>query len=185
MSLALSCACGARFEVEETFAGQEISCPDCHQAIAVPSRRRQALRTSGLAVASVVLSLVGAFTLVLTLLAALLGGLALLSIRRNRDRVTGAGYAVFGLVAGLVFSGLFLGAILMPELFGEGALQDGLMGMQTDRSGSLEIVRPSDGFAITRPSARWGVARPQLHRKVAPDCKLLLGKSSQATYLEV
>src|SRR5439155_9402900 len=118
MSLALSCACGARFEVEETFAGQEISCPDCHQPMAVPSRRRQPVRTSGLAVASVVLSLVGAFTLVLTLLAALLGGVALLSIRRNGDRITGAVYAVFGMVAGLVFSGLFLVAIFLPELFG-------------------------------------------------------------------
>jgi len=185
VSLSLSCPCGARFDVEETFAGQEISCPECHEPIAAPARGQQPVRTSGFAVASVVLSLIGAFTLVLTLAAVVLGAVALVSISKNRGRVTGAGYAVFGIVAGAVFSGLFLFAILMPEVFGEGLLRGGLIGMQTDRSGSLEVVRKADGFAMTRPTPHWGVARARLQQQVAPESKLLLVQSARNAYIEV
>src|SRR2546430_889492 len=123
MAPSLSCSCGAGFEVEDTFAGQTIPCPDCAAALEVPPLRPPPpappppppaggggwrrpprpppqLRTSGFALASVVLALVGAFTVVGTALAAVLGVVALISIARRRDRLSGAGYAVLGIVLG-------------------------------------------------------------------------------------
>ena len=73
MSLSLSCACGAKFEVAETFAGQGVACPECQQPVKVPAATGARLRTSGYALASVVLALVGMFTIVLPALAVILG----------------------------------------------------------------------------------------------------------------
>src|SRR4051812_13283476 len=52
MALSLTCACGARFEVEDTLAGQEVSCPECQQPLKAPALQRVPLRTSGFALAS-------------------------------------------------------------------------------------------------------------------------------------
>ena len=100
MALSLSCACGAAFEVEDTFAGQSHRLPRLCPALKVPPLRPPRLRTSGYALASVVLALVGAFTVVGTAVAAVLGVVALVSIARHRDRLSGAGYAVLGIVLG-------------------------------------------------------------------------------------
>src|SRR5262245_13070273 len=100
MPLSLSCSCGARFEVEETFAGQEVACPECQTSLKAPLPHCVPRRTSGLAVASVILAVAGAFTLIGTLLAVVLGAAALVSIARHRERLAGAGYAVFGIVWG-------------------------------------------------------------------------------------
>src|SRR5262245_57704151 len=108
MALSLSCACGARFEVEETLAGQAVTCPDCREPVQAPQAGGGAARTSGFAVASTVLALVGAFTLIGTVAAVVLGLVALVSVARNPGRVAGAGYAVFGIVAGVVFTALTL-----------------------------------------------------------------------------
>ena len=86
MSLPLSCVCGARFEVEEAFSGQSVACPECQQSIKVPLAGRARLRTSGYALASVVLALVGMFTIVLSAIAVVLGFIGLTSIARHRDQ---------------------------------------------------------------------------------------------------
>jgi DNA-directed RNA polymerase subunit RPC12/RpoP len=52
MGLSLSCTCGARFEVEDTVAGQSVACPECQQAIKVLPVRAARVRTSGYALAS-------------------------------------------------------------------------------------------------------------------------------------
>src|SRR5262249_7929426 len=96
----LTCACGARFEVDETLAGREVACPECQQPVKVPPRQ-QASRTRGLALASLTFALLGAFTPG-TLVAVLLGVAALRSIARSRGRLTGAGFAIFGIVLGLL-----------------------------------------------------------------------------------
>src|SRR5262249_51746768 len=154
MALSVSCACGAAFEVADTFAGQLVTCPDCHQALRVASLARGPPRTSGYAVASVVLALVGAFTIVFTLLAVLFGVAGLMSIARHRDRVVGAGYATFGIVAGLLFTGLTLFAFSRGEVFGVGdQVRERLWGGDIIRGGPREAVRGKDGFAITRPAA--------------------------------
>ena len=94
MTISLTCACGVRLEVDDTFAGQTINCPDCQRPLATPKPERAGVQTSGFAIASLTLALVGAFTLIGTVLAVLFGVLALLGIRRDPDRVTGKGYAV-------------------------------------------------------------------------------------------
>jgi hypothetical protein len=103
-----------------------------------------------------VVALVGAFTPA-TLLAVGLGVAALVSIRRHRERVTGAGFAVFGIVLGCVFGGLTLFALSTGELFGLGGhLRERMLAGEVDTSGPLEVVMVDRGFAITRPSEKWG-----------------------------
>src|SRR5262245_61669252 len=101
MALSLSCPCGARFEVEDAFAGQNVACPECQQAVAAPALNRQPLLTSGYAVASVVIALVLAFTGIGPLVAVLLGIIGLVHIRKHRDQVAGTGYAILGIGLGV------------------------------------------------------------------------------------
>ena len=157
MSLSLTCACGARFEVTETLAGQSVACPECQQSLTVPVPNRTRLRTSGYALASVVAALVGMFTIVFTAAAVILGLIGLVSISRNRDRVTGAGYAVFGIVLGLVFTAMTLFAVTREEIFEH--VREKIRAGEADYSGPMEIVRERDGYAITRPTPRWGISR--------------------------
>jgi hypothetical protein len=182
MALSVSCACGARFDVADTFARQTVSCPDCAAAVAVPALEWRPLRTSGYAVASVVLALVGMFTVVFTVAAVVLGVVALVSIARHRDRVTGPGYAVFGIVLGVVFTGLTVLALTRDELFD--AMREQINASDYDYSGPLEIVRPREGFAITRPSPRWGVA-PPAGADMADEGLLVLGHPRTETLIQV
>src|SRR4051812_32084289 len=120
MSLSLTCACGARFELDDTFAGQEVHCPDCQQKLQAPglSGPASARRTSDWALASMVLALVGAFTVLGTVAAVLCGVVGLIRIGRDRDRVAGAGFALFGIVAGVIFTALTVFALVSGDLFG-------------------------------------------------------------------
>jgi hypothetical protein len=159
MAIALTCACGARFELEDTLAGQEVTCPECQQPLQAPGLQRPPVRTSLYALASAVLALIGAFTVVGTLAAVLLGVLALLDIARHRERVAGVGLAAFGIGAGAVFTALSVLAFSTGELFGLGGrFREMQLADQLDRSGPLEVVRADKGFALTRPTERWGVA---------------------------
>src|SRR5579862_2332346 len=106
MSITLACDCGTRFEVEDTLTGQTVACPECQQPIKAPASQRPAVRTSILAIASVICALAGAFTLVGTAAAVVLGVLAVIGIVRQRDRLAGLGFASFGIVAGVLFTGL-------------------------------------------------------------------------------
>lgn len=163
MSLSLSCTCGARFEVEETFAGQEVACPECHQALRAPRQDQAPRRTSGFAIASVILAVAGTFTIVGTLLAVLLGGLALVTIARHRQRFAGAGFAIFGIVWGLVFTGVSIFAYSQSDLFGLGGqLRERSLKDQVNYEGPLEVIRRGHDFAITRPSEKWGVVEGTL-----------------------
>jgi hypothetical protein len=157
MALSLTCACGARFELEDTLAGQEVTCPECQQVLKAPALPALPPRTSVHALASAVLALLGAFTIVGTIAAALVGCLALLRIARHRDQVTGAGFAIFGIVFGLLFTTFTVYALTTSDLFGlEGWVRSSATADELDYSGPLEIIRP--GFSLTRPSEKWGVA---------------------------
>ncbi len=148
MALSLICACGARFEVEDTLAGQDVSCPECQQALKAPALRQPTLRTSDLALASAVFALVGAFTLVGTVIAVILGSLALVRIRRT----------IFGIAGGSVFTLLTFLALSSSELFGLGGrLRSNMLADRVNTSGELTHTDDS-GFSITRPSREWGVA---------------------------
>jgi hypothetical protein len=186
MALILSCSCGAHFEVEDTFAGQTVSCPECHASLKAPVLRPGPLRTSGLAVASMVLALVGAFTFVGTLAAVLCGLAALVSIGRSGGRRAGVGFALFGIIAGVLFTGLTLFAYSTGELFGVGdQIRERRLGGLVDYSGPLEIVRPDPGFKITRPSEKWGVAKPELCREFQNTSSLLLVNPARDAYVDV
>lgn len=157
MALSLTCACGARFELDETLAGQSVACPECQQPVKVPGLSRLPPRTSACALASAVLATVGAFTVVGTVAAIGFGVAGLIAISRNRGRLTGSGLAAFGILAGALFTALTLFALGTNELFGLGGWwRERNLGGHLDRSGPLEIVDAGAGFAITRPTPRWG-----------------------------
>jgi hypothetical protein len=183
MALSLSCPCGAGFEVEDTFAGQAIACPDCGAALKVPLLRPPRLRTSGLALASVVLALVGAFTVVGTAVAAVLGALALVSIARHRDRLGGAGYAVLGIVLGAGLTALTGFAFSRGEVFDR--LRERTLGREIDKAGPMEVVRLDEGYAITRPSREWGVATPEYAREINAGDDLVMVNPARLAYIEV
>jgi hypothetical protein len=186
MSLSLSCPCGARFEVEESFAGQTISCPECQQPVQAPLAARSDVRTSGLALASAVSALVLGFTGIGALLAVVLGFVALISIRRHRNEIAGTGYAVFSIVWGLFFTGLFAFALSRGEVFGiDDVVRERFLNEQVDRTGPLEVRRPEQGFSITRPSPRWGVAKGRMLRDEWPNADVVLVQSSKAVSVEV
>jgi hypothetical protein len=158
MALSLTCDCGARFEVEDTLAGQEVSCPECQQPLKAPALQGLPVRTSALAIASAVLALAGAFTVVGTVAAVVLGVAAQVSIRRHRERLAGYWLASFGIFAGVNLTVLMLLALSTSELLDPGGwLREKTMADQIDTSGPLEVVSPK-GFAITRPSEKWGQA---------------------------
>jgi hypothetical protein len=166
MPLPVQCACGACFDADEALAGREVSCPDCQQPVAVPAAGAAPPRTSLLALFSAILALVGAFTVVGTVLAAVLGVAGLVQVSRNRDRLAGAGLATFGLVAGVALTALTLFALGSGELFGLGSPTHlGQLGSEVDTSGPMEVVVADKGFALTRPSRRWGRA----HNDVVSD----------------
>jgi hypothetical protein len=153
----LTCACGTRFEVDASLAGQEVLCPECQQPVKAPAAERPPLVTSGWALASVLLALIGAFTILGTVVAVLLGLIALVSIARHRDRLTGAGFAVFGICLGILFTILTVVAFNAADVFGlESWMRERTMARKIDRSGPLEVVQGSKGFAITRPTEKWG-----------------------------
>src|SRR4051794_22513638 len=104
MTISLTCACGVRLEIDDTFAGKTINCPDCQRSITAPRPEPEGLRTSGLALGSLTLALVGAFTVLGTLLAVVLGFLGLQGIRRAPERVTGRGFALAGIGLGIAFT---------------------------------------------------------------------------------
>jgi hypothetical protein len=186
MALTLSCSCGAHFEVEDTFAGQSVSCPECHASLKAPALRPGPLRTSGLAIASVVLALVGAFTFVGTLAAVLCGLAALVSIGRSGGRRAGVGFALFGIIAGVLFTALTLFAYSTGELFGVGdQIRERRLGGMVDYTGPLEIVRADPGFKVTRPSEKWGVAKPELAREFQNTSPLLLVNAARDAYVDV
>lgn len=187
----LTCACGARFEVDDSLAGQEVLCPECQQPMQAPALDRVPRLTSGWALASVILALIGAFTLVGSFMAAVLGVCALGHIARNRQRVAGTGFAVLGICLGLFFTGLSGFALWSSDLFGlDGLVRENTLTQRLDTSGPLEIVRAVKGFAITRPSEKWG----QVPNNQSDDpavsglqksCDLLLMQAARYAFIDV
>jgi hypothetical protein len=133
----------------------------------------------------VLLGVTLAFTVVGTVAAVILGIIGLVSIARNRDRVAGAGYAVFGIVWGLIFTSVTLMALTRGELFGLDQVRQQIMGGEVDLTGPMEVIREKDGFAITRPNSRWGVARESLLQRLDPSASVLLANVLKDSYLSV
>jgi len=161
MTLSLKCTCGVRLDIPEDFAGKQLTCPDCQHPIAVPRSDPALIKTSGLALASLLLALVGAFTVIGTLLAVVFGVLALAHLRRHPETITGKPYALAGIGLGIVFTMVTVTAYSFVEQLG---LRN-LMG-QAQWAGKLDydipktIIRNNEFFSIERPSDRWGLKKP-------------------------
>jgi hypothetical protein len=163
MSISLTCSCGARLEIDAKFAGQTIACPDCHKSLTVTPPPPPARRTSGLALASLLLAVIGAFTVVGTLAAMALGAIAYRRIPKQPG-VTGQEYAKAGIIVGGIFTVIAILAYSTSNLLG----LDGLL-RQYVWSGKLKyppelLVMKSDPalrvYSLERPSSRWGVLDP-------------------------
>jgi hypothetical protein len=184
MPFSLTCACGARLEIDDKFAGQQITCPDCQRPLETPSADQSVRRTSGLALASILLALVGAFTIVGTVAAVVLGLMALIQMMGRSDRLAGRGYALAGILIGGLMTVGTLFAVTSIELFGlSSMMSDAYWQGKLDYSGPMEIVRTREGFAITRPSAKWGVAKAPVNVDHVWDDLLLVRPDEDAVVL--
>jgi hypothetical protein len=187
----LTCACGARYEVDDALTGQEVRCPECQQPLKAPARERPPLVTSGWALVSLALALVGAFTVLGTIAAVFAGVIALVRISRQRERLTGAGLAIFGICLGVLFTVLTLFALSAADVFGlEAWMRARTMTRKVDTSGPLEIVQAATGFAITRPSEKWGQVQDKqsddpLVGELQRDLDLLLMQVSRHAFIDV
>jgi hypothetical protein len=157
MPIALTCDCGARFDLDESLAGQKVSCPECQQPLEVrPAGATGPPRTSLLALASVVLALFGAFTVVGTAAAAALGVVALAQVRRRRGRLTGAGLALTGIVGGLLLTALTVALLLSDLVDVDGWVRERTMAGQVSTGGALEVLTRDGNVVVRRPSPEWG-----------------------------
>jgi hypothetical protein len=161
MAISLTCSCSAVLEVDERFAGQTVICPDCRKPLTVPVPAVAAPgRTSGFAIASLVLALVGAFTVVGTILAIVCGAVALWTIRQHPKQLAGQRIAWAGMILGAVLSVTSLLAYISMDLFGvDGLLREARWLGKLDYPADLEIKRSH--YKIKRPTTRWGVLYTQ------------------------
>src|SRR5260221_14179514 len=100
MPISVICRCGGRREIDEKFLGKELPCPDCQRPLPTkapatppPLDLPDYRRTSGLAVLSLTLALVGAFTIIGTLAAIVIGVFAIREIANKSNKLEGLGYA--------------------------------------------------------------------------------------------
>jgi hypothetical protein len=157
MSIALTCDCGARFEVEDLFAGQEVNCPECQHPTLAPLVKDPPRRVSLLALYSLVVAVVGAFTLVGSAAAAVL---ALIALARMHNRRGGAGYAVAALVVAAAGAAATVGILNLPAASQlVGWQRRGGLASRVDTSGPPEVGTRDNACVLTRP-AGWGRILP-------------------------
>ena len=167
MPIAVTCECGSKLEIDEKFLGKQILCPDCQRPLPTqapatppPLDLPDYRRVSGYALLSLILALVGAFTIVGTIAAIVIGIYALKHISDKPTRLEGVNYARAGIAIGAFFTFLTLAALLSPTLLGldsflremayAGRIQypDGNTVESANNGNRLSIV-------LTRPSNRW------------------------------
>jgi hypothetical protein len=156
MSTVLTCDCGARFEVDALVLGNSVNCPECHQTLQANPREKPPPRLSWLALLSVALALAGAFTIIGSLAAVLLGVVALKHLRASPERIQGRGFALLGIGLGLgatVVTGWFL---FQRDRFPIGAwLRQRALTAQLDRNALREAVTSDTVCLIKLPSSDW------------------------------
>lgn len=165
MSLSITCACGSRLEIDESFVGKTVPCPDCNRPLLLPAPAPQRQpRVSGLALTSLVVALIGAFTLVGGLVAVALGYFAQRRIEREPGRFGGLNYARAGMAVGAGGTLLTLVMMISPTLFPlehllrefewAGALD---YSWQTQNPAQVSYKGTTDfSLFLTPPSRRWG-----------------------------
>lgn len=166
MPIPLTCSCGAKLVIDDKFAGQTIACPDCNKPLVAEPPAPQPTRTSGLAVLSLLLALVGAFTIVGTLAAIACGAVAYRQLSRIRGPAGGIRIAQAGMILGAVLTVVAVAAYATSGLLGLDSLarQYVWAGKLKYPLGSLTVnkkARNDDGYSIERPSPLWGVLDSQ------------------------
>jgi len=177
MPLSVTCQCGARLEIDDKFLGKEVPCPDCNRPLPTtpvaappvvaappPLDLPDYRRTSGLAVLSLALALVGMFTIVGTIAAIVVGVLAVKEISARPTRLEGLSYARAGIVVGIVGTFLTLIALASPTVFGLDAFLRELAFAGRIRWDSKDVIESTRGQEVSiemkRPSADWGAYVP-------------------------
>jgi hypothetical protein len=166
MAISVTCSCGARLELDDKFAGKAIPCPDCqlplNTKIAADETRQAPI--SGLALTSLILAIVGAFTIVGSLAAIVVGYFAMRQIAREPDRFAGLNLARAGMIVGGVCTLMTLGLLFSSDAFGVDSLlrefrHASELEYKTESGGQFKIPMPGDhdhDFLIQRPSGAWG-----------------------------
>jgi DNA-directed RNA polymerase subunit RPC12/RpoP len=159
MSISLICSCGARLEVDPKFAGQTIACPDCSKPLAVTPPPPPPKRVSGLALSSLLLAIIGAFTVIGSLVAIALGAFAYRRIPKQPG-VTGQSYAKAGMILGGIFTALALVAYNLGDLAGiDSLLRRYTWAGKLSFPSELAVVKSTTlrSCFLRRPAPRWGV----------------------------
>lgn len=173
MPISLTCTCGARLEIDDKFAGQKIPCPDCNKPLVAepaPPPPPEPTTTSGLAVLSLLLALIGAFTVVGTLAAIACGAAAYRRVTRRGSTVGGARLAQAGMILGAVFTVISVGVYASRSLVGlDGVLRQYVWASKLEFLEQATLSkRPGafdESFLLDRPSRAWGVLKPQPSQK--------------------
>ena len=194
MPISVTCSCGARLEIDEKFLGKEIPCPDCQRPLPtkppatpppldLPDHRR----VSGLAVLSLALALVGAFTIIGTLAAIVVGILAMQAIIRQPNKLEGIGFARAGIITGAIGTLITVAALLSPTLLGLDAflrevLMVGRIQYPATTTFQTENNFGRDNIEIKRLSELWGryISPATQSDKVSSDDLILINTRDDA-----
>lgn len=119
--------CQQSLETTPDMAGESVNCPKCGRLVSVPApvvppvildavvQQPVIAKTSGMAIASMVVAIIGIFGgwmccgVVLPVIAIILGHVSFSKIEKNQDVLTGKGFAIAGFTIGYV--GLIFGTI--------------------------------------------------------------------------
>jgi prepilin-type processing-associated H-X9-DG protein len=128
MPILVTCECGKQFQTRDENVGRRARCPDCGRELIIPKGDADPYdaptlleavepRTSGKAIASLVLGLLSLFcTLFTGIPAIILGALGLSDIARSKGRLQGKGMATAGIILGGLGSTLVMIALLLPAV---------------------------------------------------------------------
>lgn len=159
MSISLICSCGARLEIDAKFAGQTIACPDCHKPLTAQPPPPPPTRTSGLALASLLMAIIGAFTVVGTVAAVVVGAIAYRRIPKQPG-VGGREIAKAGMILGGVLTVAALAAYSSGVVLGlDGLMRQYVWAGKLKLPEELTVVKESSSrtYSLQRPTPRWGV----------------------------
>lgn len=159
MPLALTCECGARFDVDDVLAGQEVPCPEC-TAMIKASDQAVTPRTSLWALSALAIALIGAFTPGGGLLAVLVGLVALLVILRKRKLLTGQSIALTAIGIGFCCAVLTAVLFLKPDVLPVGAwLRQRAVAGQLEDPKDLKVASRTGDVTLERPSHDWAIVK--------------------------
>jgi hypothetical protein len=174
MPISVTCACGARLEIDEKFLGKEVPCPDCGKPLPTkapptppPLELPNHRRLSVLAILSLTFGLVGLLVpIVGATVAVALGILAIAQIR-NSKKLDGINMARAGIAVGAL-SGV-LGIVVLIFPFGmDFVLREMAMLRFLSYATGESIESRGGSILIKRPktSSRWGTLETQAQNNV-------------------